>query len=1092
MASPHRTSACVPAGTQTGSEFRYYAKVTSVYTQISVKRAAVCHTKKERKETLSRKSAADMKSMRSTDKMMFPQKIVTVLFLLTGISQKICAIDLTPSSPINLKEGRTTNQIITTASGCSRYDLAGSVPFRIDTITVICIVTVSGVITATVDFVYEDSTPNIYNMRVDCIGGLLASRTFTPLTVNIIKAKQGPVCEPNFRTKRYNITVDEDAPVYRPLHRLRVTDPYRNDLTYRVISQSSRPVNGKFFEVDPDLGYLYINSSIAPDFDAGYEEFRLTINVSDPDGLFCIGGMIINIRDINDETPVFEKIENDTIYVPENTLIGSILHVFEATDRDAASTVTYSFPGIVRMFNITAVTGALTLAQPLDYDDPDNHKAYALRVVATDGKNRAVYFFEIHITNVDEPPECDPAISTGTGISLSVPETFPIFTTLYTVLAKDPDEEDDVKFKISHSSLDVETFFTLDEDSGIISTTGTQLDYESDPKKFVIAIKVENVKEDSMSCSGLITLSLQNENDEEPIFQNLPNKPIEIPENLAPGTVVIKLQATDRDIGDTVHYEFFTRYPGFFIVEDSGEVKIAYPMDYEDPSIVHEQRIIVHAFDNDRVHTTAGEIIVQLTDVNDNYPQCEGFPNMVQVAETIDINAHLMSIKCVDKDIEKPNNVLSYKLNSLDDYSKNKFTLINNILTTGPEGLDYDYAEFAGMQFRHSLQIEVSDAGTPSLTSTVTAIVRVTRVNEYKPYPAENAFLVAENSPIDTFVGATRVTDEDWPFNNIKFSFAGGDYGNPPKFYIEPNTGIIKVRGGLDFEEKQMYTVTVKAMDLNNDVQPDPLRQRHDFAVVTINIINVNDEAPVCSPAYYEKIIYSTWNTSVLKLECFDKDSPDEELDYAIISENKANRFFLQRESIMSMQNFQYNVFEGIQDPLMFELLIKVTDELGGNKALQLSTTATVLIHVVPWTTTIPTTTKRAITAQVTTAVLVRSSYFWHPDKWFTAALTITAALFLLCLYAFAWGLLKDVPKYSKFFPFCRGNQTPKPPSFPKKTNITERKEDAANENKQTNENPNFLPGHHFAPDFFDGRAVDPVSGKHFLFNSLTGQTKWV
>lgn len=67
----------------------------------------------------------------------------------------------------------------------------------------------------------------------------------------------------------------------------------------------------------------------------------------------------------------------------------------------------------------------------------------------------------------------------------------------------------------------------------------------------------------------------------------------------------------------------------------------------------------------------------------------------------------------------------------------------------------------------------------------------------------------------------------------------------------------------------------------------------------------------------------------------------------------------------MSMQNFQYNVFEGIEDPTLFQLLIKVTDELGGNKALQLSTTATVIIHVVPWTTTIPTTTQKATTAQV-------------------------------------------------------------------------------------------------------------------------------
>lgn len=55
------------------------------------------------------------------------------------------------------------------------------------------------------------------------------------------------------------------------------------------------------------------------------------------------------------------------------------------------------------------------------------------------------------------------------------------------------------------------------------------------------------------------------------------------------------------------------------------------------------------------------------------------------MAETIDINAHLMSIKCVDKDIEKPNNVLRYRLNPLDDFSADKFTLTDNILTVSME-----------------------------------------------------------------------------------------------------------------------------------------------------------------------------------------------------------------------------------------------------------------------------------------------------------------------------------------------------------------------------------------------------------------------
>ncbi|XP_069621251.1 cadherin-related family member 4-like [Ranitomeya imitator] len=1020
--------------------------------------------------------------------------IFTALFLFASICPVI-AVTFDKETPVRLPEGKTENQEIAKASGAGRVFRIDdpSVPFRIDQNT--------GVITATRHFDFEDPSPNFYEFQVSSTNRLLGGSDSTVFTVIIENVIEPPICGLEFQAKRESRVIDENFAMFTPIYQVPAkNEDGKDDLTFAVESETSGPTqNGLFFDVDKRTGLVFRNTSEPLDYDAGYEEFRLLISATAPSGLSCEGGLVIYIKDLNDEAPKFVKIENDTIYVPENTLIGSILEVFEAIDRDAGSRITYAFPVETNLFKMNEVSGALTLLQPMDYDHPDNHTAYSLVVTVSDGVHTDMYPFHIVIENVDEPPECDPAFSTGTGIILAVPETFPILTKLYTVLAKDPDEGDDVIFEVTHASPLFDVFFVLNSNTGVISTTDKHLNYESDPKKVVISIKVRNVKPNPMFCTGLITITLQNENDEEPVYQNLPNKPIDIPENLPPGSIVLKLQATDRDIGDNVHYEFFTTYPGLFIDEDSGEIKIAYVLDYEDPNIVHEQRLIVHAFDNDRVHITAAELTVRLIDVNDNYPQCEGYPNMIQVAETTAINSPLLQIVCVDKDIEEPNNVLSYKMNPLDEFSAKKFTLIGNTIISGPMALDYDDVEFAGMQFRHILLIDVSDSGTPSLTSTVTVIVRVTRVNEFYPNSSTNVFNVFENSPVDSLVGRAKFTDIDWPFDNIKFTFAGGDYGSPPKFYIEPDTGIIKVRDTLDFEKKNKYSITVQAVDLNNDIEADPLKQKKNSELVTINIINVNDEAPVCSPAYYEKIIYSTRKTPVLNLQCSDKDSPDHQLSYTIISENKANRFTLEMDdegfpTIISTQNFQYNVFDGIQDPTVFQLLIEVTDERGGNRALQLSTTATVIIHVVPWTTTIRAETLEPTSMQVTTAVLVRTSYFWHPDNWFPAVITITAALFLLCLYALAWGTLKDVPQYSKFFPTCQKNQQPKPLNFSNNnlTNPTINNQNVPINNSQSNENPNFLPQYPTAPGIFDGRAVDPVSGSHFLFNSSTGQTQWV
>lgn len=82
---------------------------------------------------------------------------------------------------------------------------------------------------------------------------------------------------------------------------------------------------------------------------------------------------------------------------------------------------------------------------------------------------------------------------------------------------------------------------------------------------------------------------------------------------------------------------------------------------------------------------------------------------------------------------------------------------------------------------------------------------------------------------------------------------------------------------------------------------------------------------------------------------------------------NKNNQFTLCREGaesplLATRQDFQYDLLEGAQDVLTFQLLIEVTDELGGNATSQLTATTTVIIHVLPWTTTRPTSSMKTTT----------------------------------------------------------------------------------------------------------------------------------
>ncbi|XP_038667983.1 cadherin-related family member 4-like [Scyliorhinus canicula] len=572
--------------------------------------------------------------------------------------------------------------------------------------------------------------------------------------------------------------------------------------------------------------------------------------------------------------------------------------------------------------------------------------------------------------------------------------------------------------------------------------------------KIVVA---ESGKSSPKSCTGSITIQLENLNDESPQFTAISPNPLTINESLPRGTLLIKVNATDKDVDDVTYYEFVKTYAGFLIEEDTGEIKVAYPLDYDDPNTLTSPVLEIRAYDSDRVHSSTATLTVHIADINDNPPQCSRYLYIVELAETSPEGTPVVSLNCWDNDRTAANNILLYTM-ILDTYSTERFNITNNEITVGHSHLQYDDSSFAAVNFQHVIFVKVEDNGIPQLTSTSTVIVKVTPVNEGTPFSGTRTFNIFEDSPIGALVGTAAFTDTDLPDNNVKYSIVGGNTDVPPKFYIEPDSGRIRLLNILDRETQDIYTLTVRAVDVNNDLQIDPLRQRSGSAIVTVNVMNVNDEPPVCVPEYYEKTIYSTITSSIIQLECSDKDSPDHELSYSIVGASTDNLFELQRPDnnpakVASTQRFQFDVFQGIEHSREYTLLIQVTDEFGGDKHQQLTSTVTAVIHVVPWTTTQPTTTT---STEFTTHVLTLTSFYWSPEKWFTVVLTLAGAMAVILISGIAW--------------VC----------YQRTQSVTNQ--------------PRSILRQSLPPDevAFDGQARDPVSGNWYMYNSETGQRKWL
>ncbi|KAM9650802.1 LOW QUALITY PROTEIN: cadherin-related family member 4-like [Trichechus inunguis] len=759
------------------------------------------------------------------------------------------------------------------------------------------------------------------------------------------------------------LEIDEDYPLFQSIYRVMATDKdsAKGDrVMYTIETQLSGPKKGaKAFGVYPVSDVVSLRGADLLDFDAGYQVFQLALRATDTTGLFSQGTLIITIRNVNDEKPQFDAFPLDSINVTENKPVGEIIVRVKATDRDEDSSITYSFKTQQAMFDLDSFTGIITLLQPLNLDNPNNAKAYPLEIEARDNENNtSTYFFTVFVKNVDDPVICDSRFSTG---AVSVPESVPASAFIYVIFARDPD-------------------------------LGQEVEH------FRIVIAVRNRGNRTLeSCIGIITINIQNVNDESPVLMQAMNASINIYENLPVRTKLVKLTATDGDIGDSVHYEFIGTQKEFSINEDSREVTVTYPLDYEDATTPHSWVLYFRAYGNERMRSTTGRPTAILQDLNDNPSQCTQNIYIIELPKHIPVEALLVSQTCTDKDGTEPNNNITYHL-IIDTFSNEAFTLTNNELKIGPTHLDYDNAIFAGMQFKYTLFVRVCDEGNPVLSTIITIIIRVRCINELNPIGTTSTFTfsILENSPTDTLVGKISLTDAD-PLNNTKYTIVGGNFGKPPKFYIEADTRMIKLLNSLDREVEPQYKIAVRITDLDNDAIPDPLRQRSSTAQVIINVLNMNNEPPVCNPPHLETRIYSIVKIPFIQLNCSDKDSPQEELSYSIGRG-------VDPPSLATTQNFQYDVFQGIQDPVTFQLLIEVTDELSGNKASQLSATTTVIIHVFPWTTMQPTSATKTTTTTISTSVLIHISYYWIPDNW----IPLMGVLFMICRYAVTWCLSKE------------------------------------------------------------------------------------
>ncbi|AWP12616.1 putative protocadherin alpha-3-like [Scophthalmus maximus] len=207
------------------------------------------------------------------------------------------------------------------------------------------------------------------------------------------------------------------------------------------------------------------------------------------------------------------------------------------------------------------------------------------------------------------------------------------------------------------------------------------------------------------------------------------------------------------------------------------------------------------------------QVIIEILDVNDNSPKFPEENYTLEVLESAVVGSRFQMEGAHDLDVGV-NSLQSYKLNHnpyfrLETEESGEDGKIPFLILQRP--LDREQAA------EHWLLLTATDGGKPSKSGKINITVIVSDVNDNSPVCERQKYTITikENAPAGTSLLAVNASDSDEGMNGeIEYSLRGKLRGmSTDPFELDSRTGKLTVKGGLDYEEKQVYEIKVLAAD---------------------------------------------------------------------------------------------------------------------------------------------------------------------------------------------------------------------------------------------------------------------------------------
>ncbi|ELU08218.1 hypothetical protein CAPTEDRAFT_222745 [Capitella teleta] len=720
-----------------------------------------------------------------------------------------------------------------------------------------------------------------YELQVVASDGALEKPLSSTVLVSISLAdiNDNP---PQFFPESYSIRIREDLPVGVVILTLTANDldlGADGMVRYALIEGMDDK-----FEIDRLTGTIRIVNPLDFESKQLYNIIARARDRSTP-ALSTKCSISIEIVDVNENLypPVFK----DFVFqgrVKENQPPNTSVMRLVATDADtlqnplasrADSQIVYTITGGSGMRRFTIDNSGVIRTHGIL--DRESQAHYWLRVVACDRGtvplcSTVEVLVEVEDLNDNVPQTEFPVYEP------MVPENSDAGHSVVNLEARDADDSKNNQLTYSIVSGDPQGFFSIDEKSGLITTTSRRLDREQQAEH-ILEVRISDNGVPSLSSTTRVVVKVTDVNDLAPQFTESVYR-VRVPAMPQPTDDVdlFRVVAFDLDEGANADIDFslknmknqnrFSIHPKTGMISSSKEFEAGtqyditvQAVDNGDPQKVNQVRVFFSVVD--RPVTSA------------NPPRFNALEPVARVMEDDPVGTSSLIVGAEDDDGDK----IWFSISDGNE---------DDTFSIDPENGNVLLAKALDWETRNEYNITVRITDMV-FTAHTTVLIQVLDINDHAPQFSQSEYSVgvSESTPAGVDILTLEASDLDEDKRLFFTILSASDQSSIDKFKINSETGVITTRERLDREAASHHQLVVMVRD-----QGTPSKRSLARVVIVVN--DHNDHHPEFVTSEVEGRVYGSAEigTQVLTVLAVDRDhGHNAQLKYSIVSGNIGTAF---------------------------------------------------------------------------------------------------------------------------------------------------------------------------------------------------------